>query len=1161
MSLIMSHATPAQRAISLVTVAGRRFRWSLACLLTVTPLAQAQTLFLDFNTVGQYTNNFNPWNDNGGGNGGNYCFSESAGVGAGASRGVSVFQSTDTTATYRTSGWDFSTNGATLILSALIKANGQTSGNKVQLGIINTNGNGLNNNGSVAFESYRFIPTSPTTWSLREQFRTNLALAEITLGDVPVVAGRWYKFQVALTNTSGPSGNYVAGCAIYDYGTDGLSPGANVVAFSTIQTHLAQAEIAGIPLVWPTLRGYQNAGIDAWDNFLLFTAGSKPVLTLGLVGTNVPAGAPASFKALAEGPGTISYSWYTNGTLVGGAAGSIYMTPPLNLSYTNVMVIAANANGSVTNSAAISVFVAALAGISNSPASNIQPTSATLGGQITSTGGDAPVVTLYYGPIDGGTNAAAWSNSISMGLQSGAFGTSVGGLVPGTSYFFAARAVNAAGTSWAQPALAFSTPPVGLATIANLAATNVQGTLATLNGRVLSSGGDVPRVILHYGPTDGGTNAGAWAQSVLLGSQSGFFAQTVTGLSLNTTYYFAARATNLAGAAWASPSLAFTTQGSNAPSSFVAVLTQHNDLNRTGANLQETLLSVANVNTNQFGLLVSRPVDDEIHTQPLIMTNVNILGKGTHNLVIVATVNDSIYAFDADDPSVVAPYWQTNFLSPGVVPPRNTDMTGACGGNYNDFAGRMGIVGTPVIDPATGTLYVVVRTKEGVSTFVQRLHALDVRTGSPRPNSPVVITASYPGTGVGNVGGVITFDSQRQNQRPALALVNGIVYITWASHCDWNPYHGWVIGYDAATLQRAVVYNNTPNGQMAGIWMSDQAPAADAAGNLYISTGNGSVGSAGNPQDTVNRGESFLKLTRAGTNFTVASWFTPYNWPSLESTDTDLGSGGVVLIPGTNLLFSGGKQGMMYLVNRDNMGGLTTSTTTDDNIVQSFLAAPSGSHQVHGGPAWWDGPDGSYAYLQVSADFLRQFKFDRATGKFLLPNFAQGPVSAPSGQPGGIVSLSANGTNAGSGVVWVCHQLVGNANQQTRPGIVRAYHAQNISSELWNSEQLPGRDSVGNFAKYVAPTVANGKVYVATFSNKLNVYGLLPSPALSISLSGPNVVIAWKTNTFLNYTLQTSSDLQPNNWVNASATPVPVAGGLQVTVPVSGSAAFYRLKR
>ena len=244
----------------------------------------------------------------------------------------------------------------------------------------------------------------------------------------------------------------------------------------------------------------------------------------------------------------------------------------------------------------------------------------------------------------------------------------------------------------------------------------------------------------------------------------------------------------------------------------VAVLTQHNDLARTGANLSELVLNTTNVNTNQFGLVFSRAVDDQIYAQPLVMTNVNLGVRGTHNLVIVATVTNSVYAFDADDPSVTTPYWQVSFNGPGIVPPANTDMTGACGGGYVDFSGSMGIVGTPVIDPVAGTIYLVVRTKEGGTTFVQRLHALDIHTGLERPNSPVVITATYPGTGDGSSGGIITFDPQKQNQRPGLALVNGIVYVGWASHCDWGPYHGWVIGYDATTLQRAVVYNDTPNG-------------------------------------------------------------------------------------------------------------------------------------------------------------------------------------------------------------------------------------------------------------------------------------------------------------------------------------------------------------
>ena len=520
----------------------------------------------------------------------------------------------------------------------------------------------------------------------------------------------------------------------------------------------------------------------------------------------------------------------------------------------------------------------------------------------------------------------------------------------------------------------------------------------------------------------------------------------------------------------------------------VAVLTQHNNVAHTGANLEETVLNVANVNSNQFGLLYSRIVDDQIYAQPLVMTNVNIPGRGIHNIVIVATVNDSVYAFDADDATVTSPYWATSFINPpNIVPPANTDMSaiGACGGNYNDFSGNMGIVGTPVIDPVAGTVYLVARTKEFGATFVQRLHALDLRTGQERANSPVVITATYPGNGAGNVGGLITFDPVRQNQRPGLTLVNGVVYVAWSSHCDLGPYHGWVIGYDAANLTRSVVYNDTPNGSNAGIWMSGEGISADTNGNLYLSVGNGSVGYNGNPRDTINRGESILKLTRSGANLNVASWFTPYNYQTLENGDIDLGSAGVLLIPGTALAFSGGKQGVGYLVNRDAMGGLSFSSA-DTNVIQSLTLT---TDQLHGGMVWWDGPGVSCGYIWPASVFLQQYIFDRATNMFTLPAFAQSPSSAPGGQPGGILALTANGTNAGTGIIWASHQLTGNANQSVRPGILHAYDAQNVSRELWSSEQNSARDGVGNFAKFVPPTVANGKVYLATFSSRLNVYG------------------------------------------------------------------------
>jgi hypothetical protein len=935
-----------------------RALWVLSCFWLGVAPAFAQTVFLDFNTAGQYTGNFNQWNDVGGADGGNYGFVESATGGAGGSGCVSVFASTDTTATYNSGSWNFSTNGAVIIVSTMVVANGQTSGNKVQLGILNANNNGLNSNPGIAFESYRFVPQSATSWSLREQYRTTNTTTETTLGNVTVAAGHWYKFVVGVTNTSGGSGNFNAGCALYDFGTDGLTPGPNIVTVSTLESHTGQ-DIASAAAVWPGLRAFQNAGINAWDNFLVFTPASAPVITMPLTNTTVLLGATADFNVLAEGPGAISYAWYTNGILVSGASGSTYTTPPVSLSFSTIAVVASNANGSVTNSANITVV---------------------------------------------------------------------------------------------RPA-----PPQ----VANLPATGIRAELATLNGQVIATGGYTPNVTLFYGPTDGGTNAGVWAHSVSLGAESGSFAQTVTGLSSNTTYYFTAEAVNTIGAAWAVPSQKFTTLLSDpVPPAFAAVFTQHNDLNRSGANLNEPFLNTGNVNTNAFGLLYTRPVDDQIYAQPLVMTNVTIPGKGIHNLLYLCTVNDSVYAYDAEDPAVSLPYWQTNFLGPNVVAPANSDMTGACGGAYMDFSGHLGIVGTPVIDPAAGTMYLVVRTKEFNTNFVQRLHALDITTGAERSNSPVIITATYPGTGPDSVNGLITFDPQHEDQRPGLALVNGVVYISWSSHCDWTPYHGWVIGYDATSLKQVAQWVDTPNGTQGGIWMSGGAPAADPAGNLYLSTGNGTV-------DGADRGESFVRLTRnsGSTNLTLSSWFTPYNYQTLNNNDQDLGSGGVLLVPGTSLLFSGGKGGVAYLVNRDNMGGLSLGSA-DTNIVESFTVT---TDEVHGGPIWWDGPGASYAYIWPSSVYLQQYLFNSGLGTLITPPLAQSPTPAPGGQPGGILALSANGTNAGSGIVWAVHQLGGDANQQVLPGILHAYDAQNVTNELWNSEQLTTRDTVGNFAKFVPP--------------------------------------------------------------------------------------------
>jgi hypothetical protein len=755
----------------------------------------------------------------------------------------------------------------------------------------------------------------------------------------------------------------------------------------------------------------------------------------------------------------------------------------------------AKATGNSTGIYALSGLPAAsvlLPSVTNTAASSILATSATLGGQVLSTGGEIPWVLIYYGTNNGGVNPGAWSNSVALGYQSGSFSQNLTGLAQNKLYYYTCRATNAAGSVVVSPSSSFTTATASAPAVTNLPATSVTAFTAALNGQVLSAGGDTPTITLFYGLSNGGTNPVLWDQSAALGLQSAAFSKTVLGLSSNTTYFYTFRAQNAFGATWASPSRAVTTT-STVPGP-AAILTQHNDNSRTGDNLKESILNVGNVNTNTFGLLYTRSVDDQIYAQPLIATNVSVPGKGIHNLLLVATVNDSIYAFDADDSTVTAAYWQTNltgvFGSVTAVAPRNTDMTGACGGGYIDFSGAMGIVGTPVVDPATGIMYFVARTRETVgatTNFVQRLYALDVATGTNRI-APVVISGSYGG---------VTFDPQRNNQRAGLTLANNTIYIAWSSHCDWGPYHGWVMAYNAGTLAQTAVYADTPTGSNGGIWMSGQGPAADPSGNIYLSTGNGTVGVSGNASDPTNRAMSFLKLN--GTSLAIMSWFSPYNWSFLNGGDWDLGAGGLMLIPGTSLAMGGGKSSTtvsanLYVVNRDTMGGVS-SGTSDTNIVQAIPVTPTGQgvNHIHGAPVWWDAADGSYSYVWGEGDHLHQYRFDRVNGVFQLPAVSLSPTPAwVGGMTGGMLAVSASGTNAGTGILWASHQFTGDANQAVRPGIVHAYDAQNVSVELWNSEMISARDSIGKYAKFVPPTVANGKVYMATFSNRLNVYGLLP---------------------------------------------------------------------
>jgi hypothetical protein len=541
----------------------------------------------------------------------------------------------------------------------------------------------------------------------------------------------------------------------------------------------------------------------------------------------------------------------------------------------------------------------------------------------------------------------------------------------------------------------------------------------------------------------------------------------------------------------------------------VNVIMNHNDLKRTGWNNKETILATDNISNGNFGKIFSRSVDDQIYAQPLVLSNVSI-GGGTHNIVIVATVNNTLYAFDADNASVSTPYWQVNLTQDpaNYRPIKNSDMTGACTflPVYSDFTGNMGIVGTPAIDTTTNTLYVVARsvTKTGTPTFVQYLHAIDITTGLEKPGSPVFITATYPGTGDGNVGGTITFDQQKENQRPGLLLFNGIVYICWASHCDWGPYHGWVIGYDASTLERKYVYNTTPDGGLGGIWMSGQPPSVDDDGNLYLTTGNGTTGKIGDPNHVTNRGSSLIKLSNTSGALKVTDFFTPMDYTYLNDEDLDYGVDGVLLIPGTHLSLSGSKEGRLFLIDNNHMGH---TTSDNSNVVQTLNVANtilSNTRHLHGSPVYYKDENGNEnVYAWSEGALLKQFPFNRSNLLFDTINVRIGNTALPNGMPGAMLSVSSNDSKQGTGILWASHPINGDANWLNVPGVLQAFDATDVTHELWNSNWNSKRDSIGAFAKFVPPTIANGKVYMATFSNKLNVYGLNPPPASACSNTLP----------------------------------------------------------
>jgi hypothetical protein len=506
----------------------------------------------------------------------------------------------------------------------------------------------------------------------------------------------------------------------------------------------------------------------------------------------------------------------------------------------------------------------------------------------------------------------------------------------------------------------------------------------------------------------------------------------------------------------------------------VNVLTWHNDLARTGQNLRETQLTPANVNFATFGKLFQINVDGKVDAQPLIVSNVTLPNGTVHNVVIIATENDTVYCCDADHGTLL---WRRSMLRAGETPSDSR--------NCNQVIPEIGITATPVIDLTTGphgTIYVVAMSKNSTSYF-QRLHALDLTTGAEQFGEAMNIVATYPGTGDNNNGqGEVVFDPKQYDERAGLVITGGIVYTTWASHCDQLPYTGWVIGYDKYTLARIRVLNLTPNGEGGAIWASGGAPAVDASGNIYALVANGtfdtSLNAIGFPSKS-DFGNCIVKMANPNQQLRVVDYWTMGNTVAESAADLDLGSGNATVLPPMvdingitrRLLVGAGKDEHIYIANRDNLGKFVPNSNA--TLYQNVIGALAGP--VYSGAAYFNGR----LYYGAVNDHLKSFVFVNAR----LRATPTSQTAVTFSYPGTTPSISANGTS--NAIIWAAHNGT--------PAVLYAFDATNLAKKLYASTDAGSRDYFGVGNKFIVPTVANGKVYVGTTSS-VGVFGLLDPP-------------------------------------------------------------------
>jgi hypothetical protein len=821
----------------------------------------------------------------------------------------------------------------------------------------------------------------------------------------------------------------------YQWTKNGMNVGTNSATYTTAAT-ASSDNGAKIQVMVSNSKGSAPSSIAT---LTVDAAPTKPTITTQPANATVTVGQTATFTVVATGTAPLTYQWTKSGMNVG-TNSATYTTAATALADNGakIQVTVSNAEGNAPSSIATLTVNAAAA----KPSITTQPSNVTVAVGQTATftvvaTGTAPLTYQWTkSGVNVGTNSATYTTAATTSADNGAqVQVTVSDSAGSTPSSIATLTVNAAAT---KPSI--TTQPANVTVTVGQTATFtvVAAGTAPLTYQWTKSGMNV------------GTNSATYTTAATTSADNGAQIQVTVSNSAGST---------------PSNMVTLTVTSTLPPPSSVNVLTYHNDVGRTGQNLNETILTHSNVNSTSFGKKSFLTTDGLVDAEPLYVSNLQI-GGAAHNVVFVVTEHNSVYAFDAD---TFTQLWKVSMTPSGET---TSDPVNGCG----QVSPEIGITSTPVIDlkaGPNGTIYLVAMTKNG-STYFQRLHALDLTTGADLAGSPVTIQATFPAT-----GGTITFAPKQYKERAALLLLNGVIYTSWASHCDIDPYSGWLMGYSQSSLQQTSVLNITPNGTRAAIWMAGAGLAADPTGNIYFLAGNGTfddtLNSSGFPENG-DYGNGFIKLSTTGNQLAVADYFNMFNTDSESGADTDLGSGGAMVLPDLqdtaqntwHLAVGAGKDTNMYIVNRDMMGKFNVQN--DSAIYQQLSGVLPGG--VWAMPAYFNG---TIYYGSVGAA-LQAFPITNAKVAS-----ASSSSSASFGYPGSTPSVSANGTS--NGIVW--------AVQNGGTAVLHGYDAGNLASELYNSSQAAaGRDSfAGN--KFITPMIANGKVFVGTPTGVI-VFGQLP---------------------------------------------------------------------